>query len=245
MDNHNKPQSPLCTTCKPNIFTNKNLNLCADILTTKVSTSPKTNSTCSKRELLIWTFHFCTALSDSIQHRCLSFAPFCAQFNRELAGRTINVKRTLRRGAPSRERKEYTVLNVIWRLGGLGERLLLLSVGEHEALMVTHFHRGSVTILQSTALVPGQRSTSWEHFSVIILPTCSVETLILSDSKHFYTWPTHPAVARTHIAHCTGLCLGSRTSGAPWVRVTQRALRPYALKHPFRGKHLEICIHKL
>lgn len=151
MDNHNKPQSPLRTTCKPNIFTNKNLNLCTDILTTKVSTSPKTNSTCSKRELLIRTFHFCTALSDSIQRRCLSFAPFCAQFNRELAGRTINVcmsvKWTLRRGMPSRERKELTALNVIIRLRGLGERLLLPSVREHGPLVVTHFHRGSVTIL--------------------------------------------------------------------------------------------------
>lgn len=27
MDNHHKPQPPLCTTCNANIFENKNLNL--------------------------------------------------------------------------------------------------------------------------------------------------------------------------------------------------------------------------
>lgn len=44
MDNHNKPQPPLCTTCKPNIFTNKNPNVYAQKNpTTEVSTRPKKN----------------------------------------------------------------------------------------------------------------------------------------------------------------------------------------------------------
>lgn len=43
---------------------------------------------------------------------------------------------------------------------------------------------------ESSALVRGQQSTLWECFWVITLPTCSVDTLILSDSNNFYTWTT-------------------------------------------------------
>lgn len=128
MDNHNKPQPPLCATCKPNIFTNKNPNVCAQKNpTAEVSTRPKkTNSTCSKQKLLAWTFHLCRAVSDSIHNHCPSFPPFCAQFNRVPAGRTINVwcKTDIeKRYAISLRERSHTFWIVIWRLEGLGETL--------------------------------------------------------------------------------------------------------------------------
>lgn len=94
----------------------------------------------------------------------------------------------------------------------------------------------------STALVPGQRSTSWEHFCVITLPTC--DTLNLCDSNHFYTWPRHSDAGWIHTVLSIGFSLGRRTIKVPWMTLTQRALRSYALKHPFAGERLQICVHR-
>ena len=132
MDNHNKPQPPLCTTCKPNIFANKNPNVCSEkpdhrsIHTLQKKHTPYVLARKSKKKLLAWTFHFCRALSDSIHNHCLSFPPFCAQFNRVPAGSTINVwcKTDIeKRYAISLRERSHTFWIVIWRLEGLGETL--------------------------------------------------------------------------------------------------------------------------
>lgn len=100
--------------------------------TTEVSTRSKKNTLHmyllekGKKKLLAWTFHFCRALSDSIHNHCLSFPPFCAQFNRVPAGSTINVwcKTDIeKRYAISLRERSHTFWIVIWRLEGLGETL--------------------------------------------------------------------------------------------------------------------------
>lgn len=145
MDNHNKPQSPLCTTCKPNIFTNKNINLCTEVLTTEVPTYPKPRSPGSKRDLLTWTLHLCIDFSDSIQYHCFSFfhsyhlVPNLTEGL--LGGKLMSDVKCWEVVCPCIKERNPNFLPVIWRFGGFDERILLPSVRKYEALMVTNFHR--------------------------------------------------------------------------------------------------------
>lgn len=83
-------QSPCCVPPVSQTYS-QTKKLCTEIPTTKVDV--KINySTRLKRELLIWTLHFCIALSDSDSNTtAFHFVPFCAQFNGTLAGRRIHV----------------------------------------------------------------------------------------------------------------------------------------------------------
>lgn len=153
---------PLCATCTPNIFTNKQLNLCSEITTAKQAPKPtllKTRTTHMKFPLL----HGAVRLFNSTPLPFICAWHFVPNLIEHLLGGQLMsvIKQTLRRGKEmSNQRKEFTLSECdskSWVEGSPSAR-------EHGALKDAYFNRASVTVLSPLLLVPGQRSTSWEHF---------------------------------------------------------------------------------
>lgn len=74
----------------------------------------------------------------------LSFIPSSAQFNilyGLLGGKLMSDVKCWEVLCPCMKERNSNFLDVIWRCGGLGERILLPSVRKYEALMVMNFHR--------------------------------------------------------------------------------------------------------